>query len=927
MNRKTGHTPVETTEMSRAGTNRGSSPSHRLHAGMAIFVFIVSLAVYLLTVSPTVSFWDSGEFITTSVIMGIPHPPGAPLLSLAGRVLSLMPFYDFRGGGFDHPAYRVNLAGVLAGALSALLLYLVIVQLIRRISPLTGSIRRDFPVYFAGTAAALTAAFAHQFWENAVEVETYMPSLLLSLLAVWCALRWEERRDDPRAVRWLFLAAYFLGLGNGVHLTVLLAAPAILFLVVTARPGFLADRRIWFVLLPGAAVFLLFRAHAGRVPFYALMGILALAGPWVASRLVRGVRWRQALALILTVFSFFVIGYSVYPTILVRASKNPVINEGAPDTTERYRAYLDREQYGQGTTGDMLRGIPERKAEYGYQFGFMYARYLLQQFPVWGPAFRVDFANNRSPDYPGQPVTVTDRAFVPVLLWLLVLAGVLLHARHDPRGFGAFLAWFLLSSVGLVLYLNMQNPQVRERDYFFLGSYQVVMVWLGIGMFGLLRLVQNIADRRLPGRTGAPVALTVVLLASIVPAAALTAPVEEDVSNWKRHDRSRDWIALDYAVNMLETCAPDAILFTNGDNDTYPLWYAREVMGIRRDLNIVNLSLLNAPWYIKQLRDGEPGVPISFTDDYIDNKLAGGTLASQRTRLWDPEPREVTLGGLTWKMPPNAVGTLQDGKRVGVLSVAAITTADIIRTNEGSRPIYFAVTVSPDHMIGLFENMSIEGLAFRLTAERAPDFEYSIGASALERNLYERYRYRGLADPTLYKSPDVRKMLRNYSLAFVRLAERRLKDADISGALEAAGRLYRVSDPDQDIRMLLYSFFYTHAPGPEADRLIQYELDRLPLGDLQAAFHVGTVFLQNSLPQAAVRVFRELSLAKGNDPEVWRAYASALFQAGDFRGALGAVDRFRALRPGDTQAEETRRIIEQKLTEPASADTSARERE
>ncbi|MHB9030272.1 MAG: protein O-mannosyl-transferase family [Candidatus Latescibacterota bacterium] len=894
-----------------------------MHAGTAVFVFAVSLVIYLLTAAPTVSFWDSGEFITTSVIMGIPHPPGAPLLSLVGRVMSVIPFYDFRGGGFGHIAYRVNLIGVLSASFSALLMYLIAVHLIRRIHPLSGKMRRDFPVFFAGAAAALTAAFSHQFWENAVEVETYMPSLLLSLLAFWLALRWEERKDDPHAVRFLFLAAFVLGLGNGVHLTVLLAAPAALLIVLAARPGHFLDARFWLALLPAAAVAALIQMYAGRGAFYFLMALLALAGPVMANIIARGdtARWKKTFAVALVCCSFFVIGYSVYPTIMVRAGKNPAVNEGAPDAWDRYQAYLDREQYGQGTTGTMLRGAFERQADFGYQFGYMYLRYLLEQFPKWGPSVPLTFTNDRSPDSPGQTVSLQDRTHVPILLWLVVLSGVAFHARRDPKRFGALLVWFLLTSAGLALYLNMQNPQVRERDYFFLGSFQAVMLWLGIGIFAALRAVQDYFERERPRHATVLTLAAALVLATIIPAAALTDPVEEGVSGWKLHNRSRDWIPLDYAVNILETCAPDAILFTNGDNDTYPLWYAREVMGVRRDVSIVNMSLLNAPWYIKQLRDGAPNVPISFSDEFIDARLVGDTLSSQRTRLWDAEPREVSMAGMTWKMPPNVIGTLPDGQRAGVLSVASIALADIIRTTNGSRPLYFAVTVSPDFMIGLFEHMSMEGVAFRLTKDRAPDNEYSIDAPALEKNLFSRYRYRGMADSTLYKSPDVRRMLRNYSLSFTRLSEQRLKESREADALRAAKESFRVYTPDPDIRMLLYTIFCDRGSRESLDLLIGDELRRLPRHDVRAATEIGMLFLQFEMPDAAVRVFRELSATHGNDPEVWRVYTAALFQAGDYRGALDAADRLRKLAPGDSQAEEIRRIIERKLAGPASADT------
>lgn len=909
-----GHTRTNSTGVEHAGADCGPSPLRTLNLVAGALVFFLSLAVYLLTVAPTVPFWDGGEFVTTSVLLGIPHPPGAPLLSLAGRVMAIIPFFDFRGGGFGQIAFRVNLIGVFSAAFSVLALYFLTVALIRRMAPLSGDPRRDFPVFVAGALTALTAAFSREFWANAVEVEAYMPALLCFLLVILCALRWEERKHDPRALRWLLLAAYCLGLGTGVHLTVLLAAVPLAFIVFAARPGIFSGGRFWFAVLSTAAFVTGVRIAAGHGVFSLLLPVAALIIPAAVFSLAgkAAAGWTRPFAVLCLLGALFAAGQSVYPAVMIRAAKHPAVNEGAPDTIGRYRAYLDREQYGQGTTGAMLRGMAGRKAEAGYQFGFMYLRSLLRQFPVWGPSVPVTFTNDRSPDFPGQTVAVEERAYVPLFVWALVFLGAGLHLRRDPRRFAALFSWFLLTSAGLVLYLNMENPQVRERDYFFLASYPAVMIWLGIGAFGVLRGVRTLLER-VRSSLAFPVTVTAALvLATMVPAAVLTDPSGGGVSNAVRFNRSPDWIPLDYAVNFLETCAPDAILFTNGDNDTYPLWYAREVMGVRRDVTIVNLSLLNAPWYLRQLRDGRPGALISFDDAFIDTELTG---ASSEARLWDAGPREVSAAGMTWMMPPDMTGTLPDGRPAGMLSVAGLAVLDIIRTADGRRPIYFGVTVSPGSMIGLYEHLSLEGMAFRLVPERAPDNEYHIGAAALERNLFSRYRYRGLADSTLYKDAEVRKMLRNYSVAFVRLSEYSLRDGREADAVRVAGESFRIYYPDADIRMLQYSVFRQAGARDALDRLIDDEVRRLPRGDHRAAMEAGALFLRFSLPGGAVRIFRDMTGVWKDDPDVWKGYAAALFQAEDYRGAFAAAGRLREIAPGDPEVPEILRIIGQKLAE------------
>jgi cell division protein FtsW (lipid II flippase) len=895
----------------------------KVHLWTAAGVFAVMGTVFLLTAAPTVTFWDAGEFLTASAIMGIPHPPGAPLLTLAGRVMFLVPFPDFRSASAGSAAYRINLIAVLSGACAALLIYLIAVRLIRSLAPFEGALGRDWIVLFGAALAALAAGFSHQFWDNSVEIETYMPSLALSLLAVWLALRWGERRTEPGAVRYLFLAAFAVGIGNGIHLTVLLVAPVLFFLVATAHPAFRSDLRLWAEMIAAVLLLAAVRSVGGREIYMVLTLLLAAAGPAAAAALYReaATARRKALVCGLLCLSIFCVGYTVSPTIMIRASKHPAVNEGDPDTMKRYAAYLDREQYGQGTTAEMFRGMFDRTAGPGYQFGFMYLRYLLQQFPKWGLSPVVDFADDRSADRPGEPVRVRETAAVPLALWLLVLIGAAAQARGDIRGFLALFLYGLLTSVGLVLYLNMANPQARERDYFFLGSYQIAMIWLGIGAFTALRTVRTLLDTRVRRLATAVTAACALILATVVPAAAFSDHLERRVSNWRMHDRSDFHIARDGAVNLLRTCGADAILFTNGDNDTYPLWYVQEVEGVRRDIRVVNMSLLNAPWYIRQLRDENGRVPITFTDEYIDSRLSGETLESRRSLLWDPEPREVTLAGITWKMPPNAVGTLPDGRRVGMLTVASVMTAHIIDTVDWKRPIYFAVTVDPEFMIGLYEHMSTEGQAFRLVKERAPDGEYLIDAPALERNLFHVYSYRGIADPKVYKSPDTRRILSNYFVAFARLAEQYLKDGRREDAVRAARAGVDRCDPDPEVRMLLYGILHRYGLMEELNRMVDGEIGRSHAGEPETSVGEAMRFLENSMPDVSIRLLAPLRERYRANPDLQRVYIASLTTAGRYKEALDAADLFLALAHGDTEALGLRGIAERRMKDAGARDT------
>jgi len=806
----------------------------KLNTMVALTVFMVMFFIYQLTVAPTISFWDSSEFITCAAIMGIPHPPGSPLLSLLSRVMMIIPFYDSRGSGFESIAYRINLLAVLSGALTVMLTYLITVKLITRITPFRGTVAHDGLIMFSALLSGLMAGFSHQFWENSVEIETYMPVLFISMLAVFFSLKWEDslrctrrvatqrnaakKKDEPDSLRcnavktknispnslypqidwggYLLLAVYLIGLGMGIHLYVLLITPTVFLIVLSAKPspnglnrGWFSDVRLWVTLaLIIIGIFLL--KHFGKTElFIMIMVIISISGPFLFTRLLyKGMQtWKNTLFGMLLCLSLFAVGYSVYPTIMVRAFKKPAINEGNPDNWNRYSEYLNRSQYGQG---NMYRGMFVRNASFDYQFHYLYLRYFLRQFPEWGPSPEITFTSDRSPDYPGRKVLIRNHAYLPVFLMLLLLFGIYFHIRNDIRRFGMFFLYFLVSSIGLVLYLNMENPQVRERGYFFLGSFQIIMVWIGIGVYGVISFVRNHLSTRLL----TPVtAFMIAVFASLIPTALLSGHIDPDYTNYQVHDRSKNWIPYDYATNMLQSCGKNAVLFTHGDNDTYPLWYAQYVNGVRKDVRVVNLSILNAPWYIKQLRDEGETVPIVLSDDFIDNKLCASSLASYKTLLWTPEPKEVTLASLTWKIPPTYI--TGNGEN-GILSVSSYMVAHIIDKINWRRPVYFSTYVEPSKMIGLVQYMSMEGLVFHLTKEKSGSEDYYVSAPILRHNIFEKYRYRGITDPEVYKSPETVKLLHNYFIAFVDLFDRYMEMGDKDNALLSAQRAYEFSLQD-----------------------------------------------------------------------------------------------------------------------------------
>jgi hypothetical protein len=704
-----------------------------LHRLVGVGVFLITLAMYLKTMAPTVSFWDCGEFIACSYIMGVPHPPGAPLYILLGRLFSLLPIYEV--------AWRVNLMSVLSSALAIWCAYLSTVALARR--ALGGSSlqafgdNRDITVLLGGVVSALSLAFSYTFWYNAVEAEVYGYSIFFTALSVWLILYWEGTSHGQANDRWLLLIAYLFGLGGGIHLLCLLTVPTLLILV------WFADARLrrLILLLLGVGVW----------AFLAL----AVLGPGKPSNIAIGLALLGLLAymyqtdrrscwLLLGVGLLFGLGYSTYGALYIRSGLNPAIDENDPETLVMFMKFLNREQYG---TDSQLLGMLTARASRTYQFWDQQMKYFFQQFPF--PLLRptVEFRQATS----NQPHFI-DVSLVP---YLLGLGGLLWHQRHDWQRFAAVMAMFIVMGFGLSMYLNMPDPQPRERHYVFGGMFFAFALWIGLGWTALVEYARsNVAQLR------GPLLVGVACIGLLLPAGIAW-------ELYHQQDRTGDRIAYDYAYNILESCEPQGILFTNGDNDTFPLWFLQEVEGIRRDVRVVNLSLLNTGWYIKQLRDREPQIALELTDNYIDSTLTDTQYVDLYQRLWQ-EPLASQVHSTLKKVGLDIEFTPQGGHEL--LRVQDMMILAILNWNAWKRPIYFALTVAGSNRLYLDPYLRMEGMVMRLVKERdlGPDSE------KLAHNLFEVYRFSGLQDPDIYKDDNTTRLLGNYRACIMQLGEMQL---------------------------------------------------------------------------------------------------------------------------------------------------------
>lgn len=813
-------------------------------AGVFTFAFIL----YVMTVAPTASFWDAGEFIAIAHGLQVSHPPGAPFYMLVGRLFSMLASQPM-------VPLAVNMMSVISSAVTIMLTYLIIVRLLQHFLDKNDSL----VTYLGAVIGACTFAVTDSFWFNAVEAEVYAMSMLFTALVVWLILLWSELAEKELAVsgdkwglqanRLLILVAYLFGLAIGVHLLSLLALffiALIFFFVqydrdgwtVEGKPEWRSTRRwggiilalfiatvVFGTIYPGIVQQLPDWAGQTGAPLAALFGVAIVSVLLVWITQIK--RW-QVLNLGAIVLLMVLIGYSTYAVIFIRSASDPPIDENDPETPEAIVSYLKREQYGDtpllrgANFNDQIGQFDDRNIKYfprrhstmpnhwrdyaqynsdleyflKYQIRHMYVRYFLWNFSgresdvedsraITG----ISFLEGPYETYQSTPSERASRNRYFALPLLLGLFGMMYHFSKDWRRAFSVLVLFFITGVGIILYLNQTPMQPRERDYAYVASFFAFCLWVGIGATGLVQLMRDL----LSSYVSAARSVVTGALAILV---FLAVPGWMTLENYDDHDRSGRYTAPEYAHNMLMSLAPDAIIFTNGDNDTFPLWYAQEVEGVRRDVRVVNLSLLNTPWYVRQLknqhsRESAP-LPISMPEEQIR------TLGP---RLW--EPREITLpvdksqlvqewevfagqtniaqfdSNLTWTLRGRPYSTDPNTNQpINLVYGADLAALDILFTNavQGwQRPVYFAVTVSPDGRLDLENYLQLEGQASRVVPLR---HEQVLGrvdpAVALER--VKQFKFTNLNNPNVYYDANIRRMVDNYRSVFGHIALSAIED-------------------------------------------------------------------------------------------------------------------------------------------------------
>ncbi len=876
---------------------------HRqLNRIIAAAVFFIAFIVYTITVAPTTSYWDCGEFITCSYILGVPHPPGAPLYILVGRVISMIPFVADIG-------LRVNMISVVVSAFSVMFGYLIIVRLLRTFLGTPESGEEKLVVYSGGVIGALGFAFSDSFWFNAVEAEVYAASLFFTAIVVWLILVWTEKADEPAGDKILLLIAYLMGLATGVHLLNILAIPSLFLIIYFRKEEFRINSFLQWSLVAALIFGLIYPVMVKGIPWiinkfsFAALGLVLVA---LFAGAVYTIRNNQRLvSLLLMGVVLITIGYSTYMTLYIRSGLTPAINENHPDTPAKLVSYLNREQY-----GDIP--LDQRRAPmWDYQIKKMYLRYFAWQFVGKGTTFGSD-------NYIVETWSYRGLMGLPFMIGLL---GMLYHFKLDWKRASSILALFILTGVAITIYLNQEDPQPRERDYAYVGSFFAFAIWIGMGASALLELVlAYIKNSALLRKTGIVAMLAILVLA---------VPFNLFSFNFDEHDRTGNYVAYDYSYNILQSCEPNAILFTNGDNDTFPLWFLQYVYNIRRDVRVVNLSLLNTNWYIKQLRDEEPRVPISYSDDQID---------ALQAILWE-EPRQIKIdipretvvsvleassdnSGLTTAEVPEKPALAFELAHTRVLSGHPVLLVQdrmvmhIIAANKFKRPIYFAVTVAGSNMLNLDNRRNVkggknylrmDGLVFRVMPYSGP-FTF-MSPEMMEANLFEKFQYRNLNNPEVHYSYNIKGLLQNYRSAFIRLTNYYQTLGEKDKALAVLDKMEEVMPeaiiPLRDHRLSLnFGRIYADAGRPEElQRRLNNVLTTYALPPVEKVYMAE--YFRQELKDPA-RAESLVVSVMSESPEVAQSYSWLVghySQTKEYGKAVAVLEKWLARNPADTGAQ------------------------
>ncbi len=879
---------------------------NRVNNVVGWIVGVIACTVYVMTMEPTGSFWDCGEFVSSAYKLQIPHPPGAPLFVLMGR------FFIILFGDNPHTAARaVNFMSAIGSGLAILFLFWSITHFARKIVQKTASMdsltnQQLFTIMSAGVVGALAYTFCDSYWYSAVEGEVYATSAFFTALVFWAILKWEDNADKAGSDKWIIFIFYMMGLSIGVHLLNLLTIPAIFMVYyfkryqTTTRGTLIAfllgctatGSVLKFVIqytIKGAGFFDIFFVNNLHAPFFVGFAFFLLL---LTAIIIVGIRWAVRkkyyyLKLGLWSVAFMLLGYSTYFTTMIRSTADPAVDMFNVDNPVSLVGYLSRDQYGdwpilygpdfqdQAPTTDggnlyvkgpdsyevagrvvgqdwsntpsahffprMWNSSNERhevdtyrryagmaegdqptmkdniKYFVNYQCYWMYLRYFLWSYAgkqndlegfgnprdgnwISGIPFIDNFLYGDQSKLPDS-IHTKSKSYNRMYLLPLILGfiGLFFQYKRNRKDFLIAGLLFFFTGFAIVLYLNQAGLQPRERDYAYAGSCYAFAIWIGLGVIWVQERFEKFMKLPMAGYASAGLCF-------------LAVPVIMGTQEWDDHDRSKKTLARDLAKDYLESCPPNAILFTFGDNDTYPLWYAQEVEGIRPDVRVMVNTLLGSDWYMNTLRykiNESAPFDIIFTPEQVMGDKRSVVYYSNRLVGWnkdkyydlydvmknvigsdDPKYTQTADNGQEYPLFPtkkfsvpvdlNTVrsnGTVHAGDSVVSelhLDISAqknfllkndLAMLAVIAANKWQRPICFT---SPQELgdLGLAKYTRFRGLSYQLV----PVENSTVDNDVAYKTIMEKFAYGNAGTEGVYYDEENRRHLNSIKYAHAQVA-------------------------------------------------------------------------------------------------------------------------------------------------------------
>lgn len=490
----------------------------------------------------------------------------------------------------------------------------------------------------------------------------------------------------------------------------------------------------------------------------------------------------------------------------------PRMYSAQPSHVQAYKEWADikgkRVRYdycGQQKTEYCPTFIENMRFFFRYQVNFMYWRYFMWNFSgrqndlqSYGDISKgnwitgIPFIDNAMlGDQSKLPTDLRENKghnvyyMLPLLLGIIGLVWQIGKRSEDGkrkeglRSFTITFLLFFLTGLAIVVYLNQTPYQPRERDYAYAGSFYAFCIWIGLGVMAITEFINRFVKND----------KAQIAVASVATIVCLLVPAQMASQNWDDHDRSHRYACRDFGANYLKSCEKEAIIFSNGDNDTFPLWYNQEVEGVGTDIRVCNLSYLQTDWYIGQMKRPyyeSPALPITWEyKDYmpgqnevvfVHNRVKAPVEVGTAFKFVRSDDKQTKYNGENYLPTDQLYVKAPDGEHINFQKVSRLTRSqmmimEMLSTNEWKRPMYFAATVGNDYYLGLEPYFELTGMAYRITPTRSSDGQPRVNTEVMYDNMMHKFAYGNMNYPGIYIDENMMRMCITHRMMFMQLAE------------------------------------------------------------------------------------------------------------------------------------------------------------